>query len=329
MTLQKTLLPLLLVFTLVGCSSTGSTVATDPDASTTARADTAQTSTSDAPPANASAEETGDASSEENAPSQNAPSQEDASEPPARLVPNEAPRGWFNESRDGTTAGMSTDALYQSVLEGREPQQTVTVAIIDSGVDIEHEDLQGNVWVNEDEVPGNGTDDDGNGYVDDVHGWNFIGGPDGENVEFDTLELTRIYVRLKEKYDGVDSTAVAPENRDEYRRYQTIKAEFQEKKSEAQQRYREVQPAYDAVQMSTDLLEDHLDTDTLTESNVRSVSTNDGRILQAKNVLTYFYDQGMAPKDVVDYYEYLDRQVNYNYNADFNPRPIVQDVLSS
>jgi len=50
----------------------------------------------------------------------------------------------------------------------------VVVAVVDTGVDIGHPDLAGNVWSNPGEIPDNGVDDDGNGYIDDVHGWNFL-----------------------------------------------------------------------------------------------------------------------------------------------------------
>ena len=57
-------------------------------------------------------------------------------------------------------------------------------------MDIDHEDLEGNIWVNEDEIPGNGVDDDNNGYVDDMHGWNFLGNADGTNLQYANLEMT-------------------------------------------------------------------------------------------------------------------------------------------
>lgn len=50
----------------------------------------------------------------------------------------------------------------------------VIVAIVDGGIDVTHEDLVDNLWINEGEIPGNGIDDDGNGYIDDVYGWNFV-----------------------------------------------------------------------------------------------------------------------------------------------------------
>ncbi len=50
----------------------------------------------------------------------------------------------------------------------------VIIGVIDTGVDYVHEDLAGNIWINPGEIPDNGVDDDGNGYIDDVHGWDFI-----------------------------------------------------------------------------------------------------------------------------------------------------------
>lgn len=61
--------------------------------------------------------------------------------------------------------------IYEQTAEKR----PVTVAVIDTGIDISHKDLNGSIWVNENEIPGDGIDNDGNGYIDDVNGWNFVG----------------------------------------------------------------------------------------------------------------------------------------------------------
>ena len=74
----------------------------------------------------------------------------------------------------------------------------VIVAVIDSGIDTLHEDLKPVLWTNTKEKPGNGIDDDGNGYVDDLHGWNFLGGRDGRNVKEDSYEAARVYHKYKE-----------------------------------------------------------------------------------------------------------------------------------
>ena len=109
---------------------------------------------------------------------------------------------WYN----GEGQGMYTDQAYKMLKKKK--SQPVVVAVIDSGVDIEHEDLQGKIWVNTNEIPGNKIDDDKNGYVDDVHGWNFLGNAAGENQENARLEMTRIYAKLKDKYEGVDGSSL-------------------------------------------------------------------------------------------------------------------------
>jgi hypothetical protein len=79
-------------------------------------------------------------------------------------------------------AGMSVDRAHNELIK-KEKGETVIVAVIDSGVDIHHPDLKGVIWVNEDEIPNNLIDDDQNGYVDDIHGWNFLGASELENME--------------------------------------------------------------------------------------------------------------------------------------------------
>ena len=248
---------------------------------------------------------------------------------PAPPAPSRAPRDWFHLDRVPRSGpGLDTRSAYQAVLQGRSPQDTVRVAIIDSGVDIDHEDLSAETWTNADEVPGNDVDDDGNGYVDDVHGWNFIGGPDGKNVKQDTYELTRIYVDLRDRFADVDSAAVAPDARAQYQRYQDIKRTFQKKRREARKRLVKVRKAEKAVQASVQVLKTHLGTDSLTQAAVRSVSSSQRNVRRAQQTLRYFYDQDLSPADLTDYKNQLQRQVEYNYNPEFNPRPIVGDDYS-
>lgn len=110
-----------------------------------------------------------------------------------------APKNWHLLDKNETGYfGISLDKAYQ-FLKGKRSQQVI-VAVIDSGVDSLHEDLKSVLWVNPGEIPGNGIDDDGNGYIDDVHGWNFLGGKDGQNVDQDSYEGARVYWKLKEKF---------------------------------------------------------------------------------------------------------------------------------
>ncbi|MDR3189265.1 MAG: S8 family serine peptidase [Prevotellaceae bacterium] len=110
-----------------------------------------------------------------------------------------APEEWQHKSPE-------TDSLYGAginnayrLLNGRKPAKTVTVALVGYGMDVEQEDLSGAIWTNPNEKP-NGKDDDGNGYIDDLHGWNFLGTPDRKSLNRLSRVGDREFFRLKDKY---------------------------------------------------------------------------------------------------------------------------------
>ncbi len=137
-------------------------------------------------------------------------------------------KNWgFYDLVSDTIPGMSVDKAYNELIKNKKGQ-TVIVGVIDSGVDIEHEDLDGVIWTNTKEIKGNGKDDDNNGYVDDIHGWNFLGDSYNENLEY-----VRIIKKLKPKYTGKFLASVPEEDRDEYQKYIEAKAEFEKEYQEA------------------------------------------------------------------------------------------------
>lgn len=131
-----------------------------------------------------------------------------------------APNDWHQLDKAETGYyGISLDKAYD-FLKNRK-SKTVVVAVIDSGVDTTQEDLKSILWHNPGEIPGNGIDDDHNGYVDDVYGWNFIGGKDGRNVHQDSYEGARVYWKLKAKYGDTeaDTTKMDDAAKAEYATY--------------------------------------------------------------------------------------------------------------
>ena len=135
------------------------------------------------------------------------------------------PNGWhlMDKETDGYY-GVSADKAYSFLKTKNLKSKTVVVAVIDSGIDTLHEDLKPVLWTNPKEIPGNGIDDDRNGYVDDVNGWNFIGGKDGRNVKEDSYEAARVYHNLKAKYEGKDRENVNVKDISEYEVWLKAKA---------------------------------------------------------------------------------------------------------
>ena len=118
-----------------------------------------------------------------------------------------------------TIPGMSVDKAYAELIPNLKGTNVI-VAVIDSGIDIEHEDLKNVIWVNKGEIPNNGIDDDKNGFIDDVHGWNFLGDIVGENLEF-----TRIVRRYDGKFNGKDVAEISEVDMETFVLYQKAKAE--------------------------------------------------------------------------------------------------------
>jgi len=139
------------------------------------------------------------------------------------------PYGWhlLDKTKNGYY-GITLDKAYEFVKAKKVKSNTVIVAVIDSGVDTLHEDLKPALWKNTKEIPGNGIDDDKNGYVDDIYGWNFLGGRDGRNVEQDSYEAARVYHKYKSKYADkkVTEETLSPEDAFEYRMWVRAKQEI-------------------------------------------------------------------------------------------------------
>lgn len=141
---------------------------------------------------------------------------------------------WQNlDLKTDSTFGISTEKAYKELLKGKKSVKVI-VAVNDGGVEATHEDLKRIMWVNTKEIAGNGKDDDKNGYIDDINGWNFIGGPK-ESINFETLELTRLVRRNQDRFANTTDANVAEKDKKDFAVFKAQRADLEKQLAEAKE----------------------------------------------------------------------------------------------
>ncbi|MBT8219372.1 MAG: hypothetical protein KJP00_06095, partial [Bacteroidia bacterium] len=232
-------------------------------------------------------------------------------------------KGWHLEAEGN---GIAIQKAYDYL--GQSPSQPIIVAVIDGGVDADHEDLQYNMWVNQDEIPGNGIDDDKNGYIDDINGWSFIGGKDGD-VGQDNLEITRLYKKYMMQFKNADIAKMSKKERREYDKYLDIKKKVENRKDEADGMYKQMEFTKTMLENAARGLEQVLKDEGLNFKDLNKIKSNDQNAIIAINVIQQLENQGLEINSLndlndaitneiggaVDYYK---SQSLYHYNPDYD-----------
>ncbi len=236
--------------------------------------------------------------------------------------------------------GVNTQAAYQFLESKNLKPKSVIVGVLDSGVEVDHPGLVKNMWKNPNEVPNNGKDDDGNGYIDDIHGWNFLGGKNGD-IDVDNMEVTRVVKQYQPVFEGENSTqnkanqAKMPE---EFEMYMKSKEIFSKKSIEAKQSYEFYNRLNGIIPSMVQLLNGK----NLTEEAVSAIKpTTQDEAISAQILGQLVKDPavaGKSPEEVKTYMsgqmkealDYFEPQATKQYNLDFDPRAeIVGDNYSN
>ncbi|AJR03092.1 S8 family peptidase [Siansivirga zeaxanthinifaciens] len=202
-----------------------------------------------------------------------------------------------------TIPGMSVDKAYEELIKNKKGA-TVIVAVVDSGIDIDHEDLNDVIWTNKDEIPNNGKDDDNNGYIDDVHGWNFLG--DGYDEQ---LELVRILATGDTS--NPDYARAQAEYEKEYNKYMGYKAQYDQ--------------IYQQLKAADEALTKHFGKSDYTKEEVNAIKTDDEALTKTVQIAKYMFSNGVnslaeAKKEISNGLESINERLNYNLNKSFKGR---------
>ncbi len=243
------------------------------------------------------------------------------------------PKGWHlkDKAKDGYY-GISLDRAYEFV-KGKKGEKVI-VAVIDSGIDTTHEDLKPVLWVNAKEIPGNGVDDDKNGYVDDINGWNFIGGKDGRNLKEDSYEVTRVYHRYKLKFENLkDASSLNKEEQEFYKTWK--KAEEQTVGGNSKEAAVEVlflKRTFESAQKSDSVLQKVIGKETYTGKELEAFVPTTDEAKKAQKAFLYFFKandsmDGTNTEFMEGFGEYLNGQLRKSEAAEKAPKAYRAEIV--
>jgi subtilisin family serine protease len=234
---------------------------------------------------------------------------------------------WYNlDPRADNIQGAAVNRAYNDILKNRSPLKKIIVAVIDGGVDIDHSDLKGRIWTNPGELPGNGKDDDLNGYVDDIHGWNFIGNGNGENIDYENLEQVRIFKKLDSKYKDVSSPDhLNKSDQEEYKLYLECKRQYEDELKEYTDMGKMLSSFESNKNSAESVIKTYLKKDEITRTDVEQIKSGPEDVKNARSYLLRIYKLGITDKMLEEMKDINKVYLDFRLNTAYNPRDIISD----
>lgn len=245
----------------------------------------------------------------------------------ALLLPVHAQKtNWQNmDLAKDSVFGISTEKAYSTLLQHKR-SHTVVVGVIDSGVDTAHEDLKAVIWENGKEKPANGKDDDHDGYIDDVHGWDYIGGPTGD-VSHDNLEVVRLVREQKPLYDSLEKLGTIPDQyKSGYQTYQKMVKEYETALNNAQQTVEGIT----RFKTILDSIVTKMGKDTPSLADWQAYTPANSPEEHVKMIIVRNLEHGMSystlvGQGIVAALQHFKDELAYHLNINYDPRSIVGD----
>ncbi|MCD0470433.1 S8 family serine peptidase [Flavobacterium sp. JAS] len=248
---------------------------------------------------------------------------------------------WYQKDyQEDSIPGISLDKWYR--LNKKKPKnKSIIVAVIDTQIDLKHEDLQGLIWTNNKEIPNNGIDDDHNGYIDDINGWSFIGTKNGGYVVWNKYEYVRIIKEWGPLFKDKTESQIDAKDLFKYNEYHRALKKFEEKEPYYKRWFKSLN--YKAALYPTvkDTLRYFFPKEDYTykqlDSLYKKYKINDKEFWQRRNdndkdlgaliscMMTNLDMDQNTLKDIVDEQTQLDSIINKSLDIDYNERLLIGD----
>ena len=213
-------------------------------------------------------------------------------------------QNWHNlDPEIDAIPGTSVERAYKELLKDLDGNKVI-VAIIDTGLDIEHENLSNNIWINNNEIV-NGLDDDNNGYVDDINGWNYLGSSYNE-----TREMTRLL----------------RDNKVNNRKYSLVEEEIKKEIKKSNDQLNILNYYIQILEDSKELISGYLGNDKFGIDDVNKIETEDEKLIRAKTIYKDFESYGYTKEYLNEGIEQYNDFINFHFNVEFNGRTANDDI---
>jgi len=238
---------------------------------------------------------------------------------------------WQNKdlAKDGVY-GISLDKCYEKLIKSKKPKKKVIVAVLDSGIDIENEELREFLWINEKEVADNGKDDDNNGYIDDIHGWNFLGNEKGENINYENYEYVRLYKKLSNQFDERAKGKITGSEKKDFKKYKQVKKYFLKELNYRKEEREQLDAIKQNLLYSFQTFEDQVDINDFKLIDLQNLNTKSEREMRVKEFLVNLFRRGFSIEDFNELDKRNNDFIERHLNLNFNPRQdIINDDITS
>lgn len=238
-------------------------------------------------------------------------------------------KNWMHSDFQATGVyGVNTLKAKEFLKEYNRKPQNIVVGVLDSGVEYFHEDLKNNMWVNPKEKADDKKDNDKNGYVDDIHGWNFVTDKNGNNYAEDSYELTRQFAKLHRFFQTPSNKT---SNAKEYKRYLTLANEFYPTRSKYELSKTMAQARLDYMTPRVNALNAVAGDVVASKATLAALDTDNALALEGLQIFNDMNEKDYRGKKVSQvtksYINRLEAQIKgaenslkYSYNVDYNPQ---------
>lgn len=230
---------------------------------------------------------------------------------------------WQKDLEQDTIPGIGLDRAYAELLNGKLGKEVI-VAVLDTKIDINHEDIKDQIWVNTDEIPGNGIDDDANGYIDDVNGWNFLGNSDGEDVITQKEEPARIISEYADYFGKDFSDTLSLKKKKAFREYIVAKTIVEKEIIELNDLIKQTDSLNKIYYKAKDTIKHYTNNKNYSFETVDSLRTKYPEMESYFNLLSLALRYNVTEQDLIDQQNYFVVQ-RKAFDIDFNGRKILND----